>query len=562
MEPAELARFADERPRARMVGWFDPQVLAQTALHMATANIFGRHSDARLIEALANQPQGVFDYTQAASADDDGVFWLDYVSDVGDGWNPTYAIARARAQPGLALDSPDGGIEHTRSGQVLVFGGDAVYPYPTRAAYVARTEYPYAAAMRGSARRPDLYAIPGNHDWFDSLVAFSRLFCRPDRGFAGCRTRQTRSYCALQLPHHWWLVAIDLQLGAEIDEPQMRYLEEVAAHMQPEDRLILCVPEPQWLYEAAYPDHAPYAAHVLKALETQVFRRTARLMLTGDLHHYQRHSNDAGMHKVVAGGGGAFLHPTHASPAESLPHGFVRAAAYPDPATSSRLTWRNLLLAALNPRCLVIPAVLYLLSAWFASASLEPLDVQDFGSALAGSLNAALRDPVNGLWLLAFIAAFVFFTDTHVRWYRFVAGGLHAVAHLAAAFVLAWLTLVLTTRVLALEYGSGPQLLISGVLLFAAGGVIGATLLGIYLLVSLQCFGRHSNEAFSALRVQDYKQWLRLRIDADGSLTCFAIGIDRVPRHWRRSESAEGSLENPDDPRTTAPRLIDRFEVR
>ena len=43
---------------------------------------------------------------------------------------------------------------------------------------------------------------------------------RPERGFAGCPTRQTRSYFALALPANWWLLAIDLQLGADLDEPQ------------------------------------------------------------------------------------------------------------------------------------------------------------------------------------------------------------------------------------------------------------------------------------------------------------------------------------------------------
>ena len=45
---------------------------------------------ARLIEALGSQPQESFDYSQSA-----GEFWLDYVADVGDGWNPTYAVAEA-----------------------------------------------------------------------------------------------------------------------------------------------------------------------------------------------------------------------------------------------------------------------------------------------------------------------------------------------------------------------------------------------------------------------------------------------------------------------------------
>jgi hypothetical protein len=43
-------------------------------------------------------------------------------------------------------------------------------------------------------------------------------------------------------------------------------------------------------------------------------------------------------------------------------------------------------------------------------------------------------------------------------------------------------------------------------------------------------FGAYTNEAFSALRIQDYKHFLRLRIRPSGTLEIFPIAIDRVPR--------------------------------
>ena len=54
----------------------------------------------RLIEALASQPQQEFGFEADAAS---GEFWLDYVSDVADGWNPTYAIASAVAEALTAL---------------------------------------------------------------------------------------------------------------------------------------------------------------------------------------------------------------------------------------------------------------------------------------------------------------------------------------------------------------------------------------------------------------------------------------------------------------------------
>lgn len=533
-----------ERPRkpAPMVGWFDPPVLAQTALHMSAANIFGRHSDSRLIEALASQPQGFFDYSGVDGAASEDL-WLDYVADIGDGWNPTHAIAGALARPTLEVAAKDGGpAQSTRSGRVLVFGGDEVYPWPSRDAYAWRTEWPYETAFRSHGTRPDLFAVPGNHDWFDSLVAFSRSFCRPERGFAGCRTQQTRSYFALKLPAPWWFIAIDLQLGAELDEPQVQYFKRVAAAMSPEAQIVLGVPEPQWLLEMSYPAHRTYAGGMLKQLEHEILRRPVRVFVTGDWHHYRRHENAAGVQKIVSGGGGAFLHPTHAPRTKNLGEGFIERTVYPDRETSRRLAWRNLAFPLLNPRSLVLPAVLYALSAWFASASLTPADLAGFGTTFAASLTAALRDPVNGLWLLAVVAAFVFFTDTHERWYRVIGGVSHALAHLLAALVLAWLAARFTTEALGLAFGGIAQLLIAGALTFLCGGVVGGALLGLYLLISVQCFGRHANEAFSSLRIEDYKQWLRMRFGADGTLTLYAIGIDRVPRHSARARGTPPHL--------------------
>jgi hypothetical protein len=274
-----------------MVGWYDPRVLAHSAYQVAIANIFGRHSDTRLIEALASQPQGEFNYLATQ-----GDFWFDYVADIGDGWNSTFAIADAIARPELTLQH-NGATVNTQGGKILVFGGDEVYPYPTRTEYDTRTETPYKLAFAGRPR-PDVFAIPGNHDWYDSLVAFSRTFCRPERGFAGCATRQTRSYFALQLPANWWLLAVDLQLGADLDEPQVQYFQKVAARMDDAARLIFCVPQPRWILEDAYPRHSSYEELTsTQFLEEKVFRRKARVFLTGDLHFYKRHENADGIQK-------------------------------------------------------------------------------------------------------------------------------------------------------------------------------------------------------------------------------------------------------------------------
>ena len=117
--------------------------------------------------------------------------------------------------------------------------------------------------------------------------------------------------------------------------------------------------------------------------------------------------------------------------------------------------------------------------------------------------------------MLATAAGFLAFTDTHSRLYR-VAGGLaHYAAHLTAIFFFGWGARDIATRWLGLD---GPlRSGVAGLGIFAGGWVVGSFIVGVYLLISLNVFGRHSEEAFSGLRVQDFKHFLRLHVGRDGA---------------------------------------------
>jgi hypothetical protein len=53
--------------------------------------------------------------------------------------------------------------------------------------------------------------------------------------------------------------------------------------------------------------------------------------------------------------------------------------------------------------------------------------------------------------------------------------------------------------------------------------------MGCYLLIALNGFDIHWNEAFSSLRIENYKGFLRLKIDRDGKLTVYPIVVEQVP---------------------------------
>jgi hypothetical protein len=59
------------------------------------------------------------------------------------------------------------------------------------------------------------------------------------------------------------------------------------------------------------------------------------------------------------------------------------------------------------------------------------------------------------------------------------------------------------------------------------GALMGGTLFGLYLLVSLNVLKIHTNDAFAALRIPHYKHFLRCQVTAEG-LRISVIGVKRV----------------------------------
>lgn len=107
----------------------------------------------------------------------DGSVWIDWVADLGDGFDSTYAMASLLSRKELKVaDTP------LPRGQALIMGGDEVYPKASRQAYMNQLRQPCAWASpdngpKDDAGRPVL-AIPGNHDWYDGLVLFLAFFCK------------------------------------------------------------------------------------------------------------------------------------------------------------------------------------------------------------------------------------------------------------------------------------------------------------------------------------------------------------------------------------------------
>ncbi len=304
------------------VDWYSPRQLVRTGLDTFLAGVIGQRIDTRLIEPVGDDHECVFSCGGARS-DGDGVVF-DYAADTGDGWLGTYTLAQLLSAPEIVAS----GAPPLRRADLVILGGDQVYPVASSDAYARRLVYPFNQAARNlygkrisgleSVRRP-IYLIPGNHDWYDSLAAFVRRFCHR-RSLGAFRTKQRRSYWIVELSDGWEIWAADIQLGREVDATQFQFFSKRAESLDEHTRVILCAAEPEVV--SGRRAAADRLGRTFDKLQQLVEAKGARvpLRLAGDVHNYQRYEvsrkTEAGASypqvHIVSGGGGAFLHPTHA----------------------------------------------------------------------------------------------------------------------------------------------------------------------------------------------------------------------------------------------------------
>lgn len=173
----------DTKTYPHMAHWFDPVLLLKLLNNVVVSSIFGQYADRRLIIAALDtvspeeHEKRAKEFRSRLTPDKDGGVWIDWVADLGDGFDSTYAVASLLARKELKV----GDVPLPR-GQALIMGGDEVYPKASRQAYMNQLRQPYAWAAPDRDRKDDkgrpVLAIPGNHDWYDGLVLFLAYFCK------------------------------------------------------------------------------------------------------------------------------------------------------------------------------------------------------------------------------------------------------------------------------------------------------------------------------------------------------------------------------------------------
>ena len=586
---APLPPGAGELP-PKKVAWLHPVELLRTGYNVWLSTIAKEYIDRReTLAALGSikapddgLPPAVFTKGQAIDAiyspeQHHSELRIDFVADIGDSWEATHAVATLMATRELRVR---GLAEPLRSAHAVVMGGDLVYPTPSRERYRRKLRSPFAGALPEcpNGKPPCLFAIPGNHDWYDGLTSFVREFCQGGT-FGGWRMMQRRSYFAVKLMPKWWLWGVDIALDTRIDPPQQAYFLNVLNDRKPPegfeaegfeagDNIILCTAKPVWIESSEQPSEAyrnlnHFVRNIVAKHDGHV-----RVILAGDLHHYSRYENQERDQLITAGGGGAYLTGTHhlplrvaevdvdltsrdRSPAIVTAY---RAAEFPYPSRSdSRRMALGALLLALRPANW--PFVFFVMGALYAifahNLRQAVTDIETKTLTELFKLPVFLLDD-GDVWLMVAVAlaAGALVTASSERSAsRFLTiswGLLHGFLHLVLAVILVALAeqWSVETRILEWlpDFGSllDPRLaemireaVFCSVILLA-GGILGATLVGIYFVVSDFLFGWHTNEVFASQSIINYRNFLRLHITADGKLlTIFPIGLRTVPRKWR-----------------------------
>ena len=571
------------RPRHRMVRWLDPGVLARTGWRIL--RLRGRGPDARTSMKPPAEPTLDF-------ADEPGDLWFDYVADLGDAFDPTMAVAWHLGRDVIAQDDfavgdqigdvPSAGLPR---GRFLVMGGDEVYPYPSDRRYENQTTGPYSLALPASSLPSGTWvpvvAIPGNHDWYDGLDAFRKVFLG-SKPFGGWQPVQKASWFSIRLPQGWWIWGLDTGLRGDVNESQQAYFAQQADLLQTGDRIMLVHPIPAWrLREKRVDESTDDELGRIHDLLAKVVPPgvTTPLFLAGDSHiyaHYVRTTATRAedpVHHVTSGGGGAFLHPTH-NLAPKVPQSTTEYEQYelqshwpPRPISRHVLdgSTRRLILDRQNLPLASLLAVVHLAFAGLSGMGMRAWLHGHAGTAFGGSIRSIAgelaRSPLTlvTLSIIVVVCAFVVpnpnVADPLVQRAARRFGFLHGLAQSAAFFVAAALGGV-AVRILAAS--ASPSVLDQ--LLGTAAGAVGGGLLSVvvlahYLRLVNQGYRIHDNEAFSGRHIRGYKHFVRCHIDSAGNLRLHVVGLESVRTGWA------AAMADGDPPPTTALALVDVIDL-
>jgi hypothetical protein len=415
-------------------------------------------------------------------------------------------------------------------GEILLFGGDTAYPVATAQEITNRVIVPFNQVLEGAQPGPPrvLLGIPGNHDWYDGLDGFARMFRRnadDEEGVArpsvvgisqrmieryaewagqfvrggkiekpkalaltGYQPVQAASYWALPLTPRLHLFAVDRQLR-NLDTRQVRFFESWRMRY-PEVTPWVMLPDPLFAFGMPSPTGTAMVEALGLDLETK-----SSFILSGDVHHYERMQNGNALH-VTAGGGGAFLHPAPLQRNKRL----GAEAEWPTAAQSRALLWQ-VPWKVMRGNSGFLPH--FVLTALF-------LPAMNIGLHQFEKVGFIVTAPL----LITVLTTIIYALIGDVRKGGLVVFALSLGAGVATATIPVFASFVFV-RLAQSAHVTAPLWLIAS-LTFAVAVFYGAFVFGTFLGL-LTLLGLEETQAFTALDHPGFKHFLRLRVRKDGS---------------------------------------------
>lgn len=535
-------RFSSSRVRPRRLAWFGFGSFWGHLRHFIASAIATENVDSRdwmtadepedLAFRIAEVLGEVGDATDGESLTSilGRDLWIDYLADTGDDGAVSRAVAELVVQE-YVLPVVDGEDVHAPRGDVLLFGGDTAYPVATVREITNRVLGPFneVLAERDDGKRRVVLGIPGNHDWYDGLDGFNRMF---REGAVGRTVRSARRHAQLwRFPlreHAEW--AREFLRGGQLEKPARLELvgyepvqsasyfafpaspgiDLVAADRQLKridarqanffdgwlndrnSRRMLILPDPVF----AFGEPSTTGVQMIHDLHFDLDAEP-HLVLSGDLHHYNRFETGPTTH-ITAGGGGAFLHNCRVGRRKKARPMTVE---WPGVKQCRRLLRQIPFAVGFGTAGLIPHAV-------FAALYAPPIMVAGGGRGygLAGAL----------VVFLVVTTAYALLAKAHrghpQAWPFAIGAALITGAVPILGLIAAWLIV------------GGPVVTWVRLIVLAISSFVGATILGGYLTV-LTRLGFEHMQAFTALGHRGFKHFLRLRVRADGSgVDCWTIG--------------------------------------
>ncbi len=276
----------------------------------------------RAEETAAGRPEPTF-AVRPPGVEDAADFSFLVIGDTGEGDASQHVL---RDQLLIAALQPDV--------RFVVLSSDVIYPSGEMKDYEAKFWLPFKGVQK------PIYAIPGNHDWYDALEGFAATFLEPaaartmmrarvaadfelttttDRHIEALVAEATRLRGEYRVPtgfqqgpffqfqtDRFALFAVDSGVRKRLDGAQLAWFETALASARGK-------------FKMAILGHPLYACGVYRAAENAEFAALHRLLrehdvrvvMAGDTHdfEYYREEPESGssVHHFVNGGGGAFL---------------------------------------------------------------------------------------------------------------------------------------------------------------------------------------------------------------------------------------------------------------